>query len=38
MAIEVQCECGRRLRARDEFAGKRAQCNREGVFRIMTWR
>ena len=27
MAIKVQCECGRRLTARDEFAGKRAQCS-----------
>ena len=26
MAIEVQCQCGRRLKARDEFAGKRGQC------------
>ena len=26
MAIEVQCTCGRRLKARDEFAGKRGEC------------
>ncbi|MEZ6058237.1 MAG: hypothetical protein R3C01_16180 [Planctomycetaceae bacterium] len=26
MAIEVLCECGRRLKARDEFAGTRAEC------------
>jgi hypothetical protein len=26
MSIIVQCTCGRRLKARDEFAGKRADC------------
>jgi hypothetical protein len=26
MAISVTCACGRKLRARDEFAGKRAEC------------
>ena len=26
MAIEVRCACGRVGKARDEFAGKRAQC------------
>ncbi len=26
MSIIVQCSCGRRLKARDEFAGKRADC------------
>ena len=26
MAIYVQCSCGRRLKARDEFAGQRAEC------------
>jgi hypothetical protein len=26
MSISVQCECGRKLKARDEFAGKRADC------------
>jgi len=26
MAIDVWCECGRRGQARDEFAGRRAQC------------
>ena len=26
MSIVVQCTCGRRLKARDEFAGKRADC------------
>src|SRR5262245_8361868 len=26
MPISVTCDCGRRLKARDEFAGKRAEC------------
>ena len=26
MAIEVSCECGKRLRARDELAGRKARC------------
>jgi hypothetical protein len=26
MSISVQCECGRKLKARDEFAGTRAEC------------
>ena len=26
MSITVQCTCGRHLKARDEFAGKRADC------------
>jgi hypothetical protein len=26
MAIQLRCKCGRQLEARDEFAGKRAQC------------
>lgn len=26
MPVSVQCECGRNLKARDEFAGKRAEC------------
>lgn len=26
MPISVQCECGRMLKAREEFAGKRAEC------------
>ena len=34
MPIEVQCECGKRLRARDESAGRRARCPQCG--RIVT--
>ena len=26
MPISIQCECGRKLKARDEFAGSRAEC------------
>src|SRR4051794_8802593 len=26
MAIRVQCECGRQLQARDEYAGRRTRC------------
>src|SRR5215471_4746586 len=26
MSIPIQCECGRKLKARDEFAGTRAEC------------
>jgi hypothetical protein len=34
MSIYVQCECGQRLRARDEFAGKRGECRYCG--RVLT--
>ncbi len=34
MAIDVWCECGRRGQARDEFAGRRAQCPECG--RVLT--